>query len=126
MDGRVLTTTLGVLFVVGACAGAPAPSKSIERPLPTPSGSVTAAPATAAGSLPFSGRIAFDNHDDVWTINADGTNLIRLTESPGRLLLLADVNQAVEERAGSDDHGSRIQHRRIVHDKPDDPPRLHQ
>jgi TolB protein len=31
----------------------------------------------------LSGRIAFDNHDDVWTIQADGTDLTRLTHSPG-------------------------------------------
>ena len=30
----------------------------------------------------LSGRIVFDNHDDVWTINADGTHLTRLTHSP--------------------------------------------
>jgi Tol biopolymer transport system component len=30
----------------------------------------------------LSGRIAFDNHDDVWTINADGTGLTRITHAP--------------------------------------------
>jgi Tol biopolymer transport system component len=30
-----------------------------------------------------SGRIAFDNFDDVWTIDADGTGLTRLTDRPG-------------------------------------------
>jgi Tol biopolymer transport system component len=30
----------------------------------------------------LSGRIAFDNHEDVWTINADGTDLTQLTHSP--------------------------------------------
>ena len=29
------------------------------------------------------GRIAFDNFDDVWTIDADGTGLTRLTRRPG-------------------------------------------
>jgi TolB protein len=31
----------------------------------------------------LSGRIAFDNFDDVWTIDADGTRLTRLTHRPG-------------------------------------------
>ena len=30
----------------------------------------------------LSGRIVFDNHQDVWSINANGTDLIRLTHSP--------------------------------------------
>ena len=30
----------------------------------------------------LSGRIVFDNHDDVWSVNADGTDLTRLTRSP--------------------------------------------
>jgi TolB protein len=30
----------------------------------------------------LSGRIVFDNFDDVWSINADGTDLTRLTRSP--------------------------------------------
>ena len=30
----------------------------------------------------FSGRIAFDNFEDVWTIDADGTDLTRLTRAP--------------------------------------------
>jgi TolB protein len=31
----------------------------------------------------LSGRIVFDNFDDVWAIDADGTHLTRLTHSPG-------------------------------------------
>jgi len=33
--------------------------------------------------MSLSGRIAFDNFDDVWAIGADGTGLTRLTHSPG-------------------------------------------
>ena len=33
--------------------------------------------------MSLSGRIVFDNHEDVWTIDADGTDLTRLTDSPG-------------------------------------------
>src|SRR5919201_5098954 len=32
----------------------------------------------------LSGRIVFDNSQDVWSINADGTGLRRLTRSPWR------------------------------------------
>jgi len=38
------------------------------------------APASLSG---LTGRIVFDNHDDVWVINADGTDLTQLTEEPG-------------------------------------------
>ncbi len=41
------------------------------------------APAsTHSAPAHLSGRIAFDNHEDVWTINADGTDLTQLTHSP--------------------------------------------
>jgi hypothetical protein len=29
----------------------------------------------------LSGRIVFDNHEDIWSVNADGTGLTRLTDS---------------------------------------------
>ena len=32
--------------------------------------------------MSLSGRIAFDNHEDVWAIDADGTDLIQLTDLP--------------------------------------------
>ena len=38
------------------------------------------APTSLSG---LTGRIVFDNHDDVWVINADGTDLTQLTEEPG-------------------------------------------
>jgi TolB protein len=30
----------------------------------------------------LAGRIVFDNHKDIWSVNADGTGLTRLTDSP--------------------------------------------
>jgi Tol biopolymer transport system component len=39
--------------------------------------------ACGEGSERISGRIAFDNFDDVWTIDPDGTQLTRLTRSLG-------------------------------------------
>jgi TolB protein len=63
-----------------ACSGGSAPRGSPPAPR------TTATPSTPAGThsalTPLSGRIAFDNHEDVWTINADGTDLTRLTRSP--------------------------------------------
>jgi TolB protein len=59
------------------------------RPSPPPSsapqGAANAAPATAPplARQARAGRIAFDNHQDVWTMNADGTDLTRLTDAPG-------------------------------------------
>jgi TolB protein len=55
--GRILSTALAAALVLGGCSGGNRSS--------------------------LSGRIAFDNFDDVWTINADGTDLTRLTHSPG-------------------------------------------
>jgi hypothetical protein len=51
-----------------------------------PTGS-RAAPSPTTEALPIdltslSGRVVFDNFQDVWSINADGTGLRRLTWSP--------------------------------------------
>jgi len=76
--GRILTTSFAVVLVVGACTGGPkAPPVA---PSPEASGPRTGGGSVSLSSL--SGRIAFDNHDDVWIINADGTDLRRLTHSP--------------------------------------------
>jgi Tol biopolymer transport system component len=45
----------------------------------TASSSVRACPQSELNSL--SGRIVFDNHDDIWSVNANGTGLTRLTHS---------------------------------------------
>jgi dipeptidyl aminopeptidase/acylaminoacyl peptidase len=79
--GRILTTSLAVVVVVGACSGGPGRRQSHDRPAAaTSEGS---GPRSGGGSISLSGRIAFDNFDDVWTIGADGTDLTRLTHSPG-------------------------------------------
>jgi TolB protein len=59
---RILTTALAITLVLASCSGG-------QRRGHPPNG-------------PLAGRIAFDNFDDVWTINADGTGLKRLTHSP--------------------------------------------
>jgi hypothetical protein len=59
----------------------------------------------------LSGRIAFDNFEDVWTIDADGTGLTRLTHrqgpdldpswSPDGTQSPIDPNEAASRRSGS-------------------------
>ena len=79
--GRILTISLAAALVLGACSG----GSDREQPLVRASASTAAseAPGPSGGDRSsLSGRIAFDNHEDVWTINADGTDLTRLTHSP--------------------------------------------
>jgi TolB protein len=80
---RIPTASLAVVLVVGACSGGPGPRPSHDRPSPVTSALETSGPRSGGGSVSLSGRIAFDNFDDVWTIDADGTHLTRLTHSPG-------------------------------------------
>jgi Tol biopolymer transport system component len=61
--GRILTISLAVVLIVAACSD-------------------ESRPRSGGGSVSLSGRIAFDNHDDVWTIDADGMDLQQLTHSP--------------------------------------------
>ena len=71
--GRILWMALAGALVLGAC------SRGSDREQPTDRPS----PSTAASDAPGpGGRIAFDNFDDVWTIDAHGTDLTRLTHSP--------------------------------------------
>jgi Tol biopolymer transport system component len=73
--GRVLTVSLAATLVLAACSGRSDREQAQDRP----------APSTAASEAPvtsLSGRIVFDNFHDVWSINADGTGLARLTRSP--------------------------------------------
>jgi TolB protein len=69
-------------------SGSPTTTVSIEATPSTTvgaSGSPSASPGASESPIDLatlSGRILFDNHDDVWSINADGTGLIRLTDSP--------------------------------------------
>jgi TolB protein len=94
-----------VFVLLAACSGGSAPPRS--HPTVRPS----AAPSTPIGTPPpvtlLSGRIVFDNLDDIWSINADGTNLTRLTRSPW----------AEFDAAWSPD-GTRIAYRSEPHDYP--------
>jgi TolB protein len=76
---RALTATAALLLLL-ACSGSP-PSDRAQQSSP-----VSASPSipidTRSAVTSLSGRIVFDNHDDIWSINADGTDLTRLTRSP--------------------------------------------
>lgn len=80
------TLLLAVLTACSPTSVAPVPT-STERPTSLPAATATTQPATpvVTGGIDLSsltGRIVFDNHEDVWSINADGTDLTRLTDSP--------------------------------------------
>jgi len=80
--GRILSMALAGALVLGACRGGFDREQPQDRP--SPSTAASEAPGPSGGDRSSSyGRIAFDNHEDVWTINADGTDLTRLTHSPG-------------------------------------------
>ncbi len=65
--------------VDGGASGSPVvPSGSRVLPSPTTE-ALTGSPIDLTS---LSGRIVFDNSQDVWSINADGTGLRRLTRSP--------------------------------------------
>ena len=69
-------------LVLGACSGGVDRPQPQDRPAPSTAAAAAPGPSGQARSS-RSGRIAFDNFDDVWTIDADGTDLTRLTRSPG-------------------------------------------
>ncbi len=81
MDTRRTLSAAAVFLLLVACSG----GTSSDRPQPT--ARVSASPSIPLGTrspvTSLSGRIVFDNFDDVWSINADGTGLTRLTRSPG-------------------------------------------
>jgi TolB protein len=79
---RILSMALAGALVLGACSRGF--DREQPRDRPSPSTAASDAPGPSGGDRSsLSGRIAFGNHDDVWTINADGTDLTRLTHSPG-------------------------------------------
>src|SRR5262245_31656302 len=80
---RIHTVSFALVLLVGACTGDSNPSPSQASPSSITSASSAPSNTGAPSSLSsLSGRIAFDNHDDVWVIDADGTHLRRLTHSP--------------------------------------------
>jgi TolB protein len=87
MNGwRILTTSFAVILAVAACSGQAERRQSETHPSPaaTSASELEASPvASGGGTSSLSGRIVFGNHDDIWTINADGTDLTRLTNFEG-------------------------------------------
>jgi Tol biopolymer transport system component len=76
---RALRATAALLLLHG-CSGASVSDRTQQS---SPAGaSPSALVGTRSPDTSLSGRIVFDNHDDVWSINADGTDLTRLTRSP--------------------------------------------
>jgi TolB protein len=80
MDTRRVLPIAAVLLLLAACSGGSAPHRPDRTVRPSASSSTPIGTPSAVTSL--SGRIVFDNYDDVWSINADGTGLTRLTQSP--------------------------------------------
>src|SRR5207248_7423950 len=83
---RVATVVLTLMLLAG-CSGAGGGGASGSPVVPLGSRVVTSPTTEALTESPIdltslSGRIVFDNFQDVWSINADGTGLRRLTHSP--------------------------------------------
>src|SRR6266508_2067652 len=78
----MIRLAVAATFVLTACTSNPAPA-SPPAGSPEPSSTVSSPPGgSGAIDLPsLSGRIVFDNFQDVWSINANGTGLRRLTRS---------------------------------------------
>ena len=79
--GRILTISLAAALLLAACGGGSNREQSQGRSSPSRAASSETPVPSGDRSSP-SGRIAFDNHEDVWTVDADGTDLTRLTHSP--------------------------------------------
>src|SRR6266498_2227045 len=79
--GRILSMALVGALVLGACSGGSDREQPQDRP--SPSTAASDAPGPSGGDRSsLSGRIVFVNYHDVWSSNADGTGLTRLTQSP--------------------------------------------
>jgi TolB protein len=82
----ILRRLLIGLLLVGLTACSSTPFVTTLPPTNLPTVIAPTQPATPAvtGGIDLSsltGRIVFDNYDDVWSVNADGTDLTRLTDS---------------------------------------------
>ena len=80
MDARRATVVAIAFVVLVACSGRSAPHR--PETSARASGSHPTTVCTDPGRPAPTGRIVFDNAQDVWSINADGTGLRRLTRSP--------------------------------------------
>jgi TolB protein len=79
----VVHTATGVLILFLASCSRSGSGRASDSPVVT--SPTTEAPTESPTDLTsLTGRIVFDNLEDIWSINADGTELIRLTRSPWR------------------------------------------
>ena len=78
--------SVALVVAVGACSSGPVPSPAPSSSSPPATAlavpSTTSSTAKQVGTGSLTGRIAFDNWDDVYTIDADGSNLTPLTNGP--------------------------------------------
>jgi Tol biopolymer transport system component len=80
----MIRLALAATFVLAACTAIPAHPASPRPGSPQSSSTVSVLPS-GSGTIDLtslSGRIVFDNFQDIWSVNADGTDLRRLTRSP--------------------------------------------
>jgi TolB protein len=80
MSTRRTLSMAAVLLLLAACSGGSAPHR--PHPMVRPSSAPSTPIGTPSAVTSLSGRVVFDNSQDVWSINADGTDLTRLTRSP--------------------------------------------
>lgn len=81
-----ITLLLALSLVASACSDASGLRSSTDRSVADSSASISREPRTGPpiDLTSLSGRIVFDNSQDIWSIKADGTGLRRLTKSPWR------------------------------------------
>jgi hypothetical protein len=82
MGTRRALLIAAVLLLLASCVGSSASHSDQPTPPASASAESPSAPESTIDLTTLSGRIVFDNHDDIWSINADGTALTQLTSSP--------------------------------------------
>ncbi len=82
-----MATVVLTLILLASCSGAGGDGASGSPVVPSgsrvlPSPTTEAPTGSPVDLTSLSGRIVFDNFQEIWVINADGTGLRRLTQSP--------------------------------------------
>ena len=79
-SARILSIASAGALILAACSSGPDGQHVQDGTLPSAAASSAPVPTDEDRSS-LSGRIAFDDFQDVWTVDADGTKLARLTQS---------------------------------------------
>lgn len=84
---RVLTPLVAAIVVVASCAGPSIPTPEPSSPTPLPSrvvhtGYVPVVTGTPIAISELSGRIVFDDFEDVFVMDVDGSNVVKLADDP--------------------------------------------